>query len=192
MESLATDSANLWATAQSGDSQARDELFRLVDRLARRELASRRARTHDIDLLALTTCETVLRYLEGGGTIANNFAQFVKHRSWGVLSDHRKAVRTRRRHETEQRGTDHAVRSAGPLEGLLRAELRRAFQTCVRALPASLRQAFTMYYEQGLETEEVADALHTTARGIYLRLMRARGSLRECLSSKGFDQGDLV
>jgi len=72
--------------------------------------------------------------------------------------------------------------SAVPDQVLLNNELRRALDTAVAALPATLRSVFVLRDIEGLSTAETAAILDLTQTNVKVRLHRARLALRERLS----------
>lgn len=81
--------------------------------------------------------------------------------------------------ETFWRPSESTVRgSADPLSGL---DLERAIQE----LPDTLREAFLLGAVQGLDHNELAQALDITPANARRRVSRARARLREILSDRG-------
>ncbi len=77
----------------------------------------------------------------------------------------------------------------GPVEALLRGELRRELEDCLDGLRDRLRVAFTLREVDGLETSEICKILDVSANNLGVMLFRARNGLRECLEAKGFHGG---
>lgn len=81
--------------------------------------------------------------------------------------------------ETFWRPSDTTVRGSGdPLSGL---DLERAIQQ----LPDTLREAFLLGAVEGLDHNELAEALDITPANARRRVSRARKKLREMLAEKG-------
>lgn len=74
-----------------------------------------------------------------------------------------------------------ADKAASPEERLETAELDHAVQHCLNALPQDFRAVVVMVDIEGLDYQEVADAIGTPLGTIKSRLARARLKLRECL-----------
>jgi len=71
--------------------------------------------------------------------------------------------------------------SASPEEQLETAELDRAIQDCIEALPPDFRAVVVLTDIQGLDYKEAASALKKPLGTIKSRLARARLRLRDCL-----------
>jgi len=74
-----------------------------------------------------------------------------------------------------------ADKAASPEDRLETAELDHAVQHCLNALPQEFRAVVVMVDIEGLDYQEVADAIGTPLGTIKSRLARARLKLRECL-----------
>lgn len=74
----------------------------------------------------------------------------------------------------------------GPVESLLRGELRRELAACLEGVPERQRVAFTLREIEDLDTAEICNILDVTANNLGVLLFRARNRLRECLETKGF------
>jgi RNA polymerase sigma-70 factor (ECF subfamily) len=75
---------------------------------------------------------------------------------------------------------------AGPVEALLRGELRRELEGCLAGLPDRQRVAFVLREVEGYDTAEICNILEVTANNLGVLLFRARNRLRECLEARGF------
>jgi RNA polymerase sigma-70 factor (ECF subfamily) len=76
---------------------------------------------------------------------------------------------------------------AGPMEALLRGELRRELEECLGGLPDRQRVAFVLREVEGYDTAEICKILEVTANNLGVLLFRARNGLRECLEAKGVE-----
>jgi RNA polymerase sigma-70 factor (ECF subfamily) len=72
--------------------------------------------------------------------------------------------------------------SGGPEDLFDQAELERAIQQCIKALPAEYRIVAVLVDVQGMDYEAVAGIIKTPLGTIKSRLARARLRLRGCLS----------
>ena len=70
-----------------------------------------------------------------------------------------------------------------PLDDLERQEFRRAFESKVRELPSSFREAFLLREVEGLDYEEIAAITGSNEKTVSSRLHRARRRLRISLAS---------
>ncbi|NOY99227.1 MAG: sigma-70 family RNA polymerase sigma factor [Chloroflexi bacterium] len=73
--------------------------------------------------------------------------------------------------------------AASPEEQVETAELERAIQDCIQALPPEFRAVVVLTDVQGLDYKEAAAALRKPLGTIKSRLARARLRLRECLQA---------
>jgi len=71
--------------------------------------------------------------------------------------------------------------SAGPEESFDQAELERAIQKCISALPVEYRTVTVLVDVEGMDYETAAGVIKTPLGTIKSRLARARLRLRECL-----------
>lgn len=137
----------------------------------------------------------------------DSFAQRSSERTWliGILrhkiQDHfRRVSRTgelgsekqpdveKRRAEFDGRG-----RWSRPLQqwhlpdkALERTEFWKAFDHCIGELPEHLRTSFALREIEGLDSESLADILHTSKNHVWVMLSRARQKLRRCLERSWF------
>ncbi|MCL4559920.1 MAG: sigma-70 family RNA polymerase sigma factor [Chloroflexi bacterium] len=72
-----------------------------------------------------------------------------------------------------------------PEQELERAELERAIQHCLNGLPEEFRSVVVMVDVQGLDYQEVSEAIGKPLGTIKSRLARARLRLRDCLRGFG-------
>jgi RNA polymerase sigma-70 factor (TIGR02943 family) len=80
-----------------------------------------------------------------------------------------------------------------PLEPSMELETREFWEIvsrCLAKLPGSLADAFLLRELDGLDSEQVQQALGITPASLWKRLHRARLLLRECLQSGWFGSGD--
>lgn len=73
--------------------------------------------------------------------------------------------------------------SGGPEDKFDQAELERAIQNCLKALPADYRTVAVLVDVQGMDYETAAEIIKTPLGTIKSRLARARMRLRSCLST---------
>ena len=73
--------------------------------------------------------------------------------------------------------------SALPEDQLLSSEGKNVLDTGIETLPAPLRIVFILRDVEGLSIKETADALNLTETNVKTRLLRARMSMRERLST---------
>jgi RNA polymerase sigma-70 factor (TIGR02943 family) len=59
-------------------------------------------------------------------------------------------------------------------------------QSCMRALPAQMREAFALRVVEGLDASETCRILEVTSANLWTLLSRARERLRRCLEGKWF------
>jgi len=65
-------------------------------------------------------------------------------------------------------------------------ELGLAIQNCISKLPKKQAQVFTMKTIQGMETEDICNALEINASNLWVMIHRARTSLMGCLNQNWF------
>jgi RNA polymerase sigma-70 factor, ECF subfamily len=88
--------------------------------------------------------------------------------------------------------------SASPEDEMERSELDKALQTCLTGLPEEFRSVVIMIDVEGLDYQEVSDAIGKPLGTIKSRLARARLKMRDCLRNywellpSGFRLGDEV
>ena len=179
----------LWRSAQEGIAEARERLLQQVLGRARACLAGRVA-PHDLDELVQRAGLSVLGFLDRGGEV-RDFATFTKFRALGVLSEHRKAMRTQRAQRTVAMTLEPGDGRPAPGQRLGVSELLAALEECRSRLVEGQRKVFTMRWDDGFAPADVAERLGITANAVNVRLFKAHRAIRECLGSKGFDEGDL-
>lgn len=179
----------LWRSAQKGDTEARERLLQEVLVRARTCLAGR-VPAHDLDELVQRTGLSVLGFLDRGGEV-RDFSAFTKFRALGVLSEHRKAMRTERAQRTVAITLEPGDGRPAPGQHLGASELLAALEECRSRLVEGQQEVFAMRWDEGSAPAEVAGRLGITANAVNVRLFKAHRAIRECLRSKGFDGGDL-
>ena len=65
-------------------------------------------------------------------------------------------------------------------------ELGLAIQNCISKLPKKQAEVFTMKTIQGMETEDICNALGINASNLWVMIHRARTSLMGCLNQNWF------
>jgi RNA polymerase sigma factor (sigma-70 family) len=89
-------------------------------------------------------------------------------------------LKDRRRQDVPLDGVAN-VRSGsdtGPLDTLA---VRTELESALRALPATLREAFLLRHVEDMDYEDMAELLETTVAGVKMRVSRAREALRQQL-----------
>src|SRR5213593_4608347 len=171
-----TDAA-LIAAWQGGDEQAAAELVRRHARALARFLASAGAPDGDLDDLVQ---ETFIRAFRG----VDRFRGQCRFRTWlltiggNVLKDHGRRAARHRVVPLDDRlragdGDPHQRAEAGEAEARLAVG--------VRELPRLQREVFLLRAQQGLEYEEIAAALDTTAGAARVHYHHAVKRLKELL-----------
>ncbi len=185
-----------WEAARRGDDPARDELARAGHAIALRELKLRRVAPADTEDLAQEAVRSFLVYLAGSGETPTEIRAFLKWRTLGVLSDHRKRRRARAmetvNHDPEEPAREPAVQGLGPVAAAVEAQVREALADCRSRLGADMRTVLALRYDGGLDAAAIADRLGVTRNAIHVRTFRAIAALRECLLRKGIDPEDVA
>lgn len=73
-----------------------------------------------------------------------------------------------------------------PDQALEREQFWKVFDHCVDALPENLRTSFALREIEGLDSESLAEILHTSKNHVWVMLSRARQKLRRCLERSWF------
>lgn len=73
--------------------------------------------------------------------------------------------------------------TAAPDEDLLKAELRAQIDRAIESLPEKQRMAVILRRYENMPYEQIADVLELSVSAVKSQLFRARGTLRELLSS---------
>src|SRR5687767_2745629 len=94
MAGASTSESDLWVRAQQGDELARERLGRLAREIAAAELARRRVGRDAAEDLVQEVARSTLAFAARGAESPRDLQAFLKYRAWGVLSDHRKRMRT--------------------------------------------------------------------------------------------------
>lgn len=179
-----------WESARRGDPGAREDLARLAQSIAERELGARRVAPDEAQDLVQEAVRSALTYLAGGGEAPREIRAFLKWRTLGVLSDHRKRRRARAMEIQHEHPPEPAVEGAGPLASALAEQVRDALIDCRARLAADARSLLAMRYEGGLEAAAIAERLGVTRNAVHVRTFRALAALRECLGRKGVEPED--
>jgi RNA polymerase sigma-70 factor (ECF subfamily) len=187
-ESLA-DEADIWRRSQGGDGVAREKLANLAREIAEREMTLRAAPARDRADLVQESVRSTLVFLSSSKEAPKDLRTFLKFRAWGILSDHRKKMRSNPSQEVDD-AWDVESGEAPPEHAVKLAQLREALSECRSRLVEDQRVVLTMRYEQHFETEEIASELGLHRNTIHVRVFRALESLRECMTRKGFEAED--
>jgi RNA polymerase sigma factor (sigma-70 family) len=183
--------AVLWDRARGGDTGAKEELATLAGAIAARELRRRGLASDLVPDLAQEAVRSTLAYLARGGEEPKDLRAFLKFRAWGVLSDHRKRMRSERRELVELEDAEVATQDAGPDKRAHNAQLRSALADCRANLAPDLRTMLELRYERGLEADAIVRQVGIHRNTVHVRVFRALEKLRECMGRKGFEPGDL-
>lgn len=191
MQESWADEADTWLRARDGDSRARERLAALAQEIASREMSFRGAPFRDRADLVQESVRSTLAFLAGAPEAPKDLRAFLKFRAWGILSDHRKKMRSNPMQPAGEDPPEAASSRPAPDHVALRAQLCDALLECRTRLVEEQRVVLAMRYEQHLETEAIASELGLHRNTINVRVFRALESLRECMARKGFDAGDL-
>jgi RNA polymerase sigma-70 factor (TIGR02943 family) len=149
--------------------------------------------------------ETLLAALEGRG----RYSADASERTWLIAILRHKAIDERRR----DRRRDQYLADVDPVvEGnfnrfgkwrkppgrwlpkpqllLESQEFWSVFQTCMRALPARMREAFALRMVEDLDASETCRILEISSDNLWTLLYRARERLRRCLEGKWLTNGE--
>lgn len=88
--------------------------------------------------------------------------------------------------DTLRSGWFRLMKKSEPVESLFdlaapQKEETASVRDAVLALPGKYREVIVLYYDQGMNTREIADALHLPINSVSTRLRRARLLLKEML-----------
>lgn len=88
--------------------------------------------------------------------------------------------------DTLRSGWFRLMKKSEPIESLFdlaapQKEETASVRDAVLALPGKYREVIVLYYDQGMNTREIADALHLPINSVSTRLRRARLLLKEML-----------
>lgn len=169
--------AVLIAAWQGGDEQAAAELVRRHARALAGFLAAAGASASDLDDLVQ---ETFIRAFRA----AARFRGQCQFRTWllaiggNVLKD---AARRARRHRVVPLDEDVRAADGDPHEQAVAGELEERLQQGIARLPKLQREVFLLRAQQGLEYEEIAAALSTSAGAARVHYHHAVKRLKELL-----------
>jgi RNA polymerase sigma factor (sigma-70 family) len=187
-----TGEVDLWVAARE-DPEARARVAELTLGIARRELGHRGAAPADLEDLAQETVRVTLVCLERGLEAPRELRAFLKYRAWGVLSDHRKRMRLRTPIPEPVEGRPEPMaETPGPERRASAVQLKGALAACRDQLSPALRDVLVLRYDQHLDAATMAERQGVHRNTINVRVFRALQALRECLTRKGFDAGDLT
>ena len=181
----------LWEGARAGDESARARLGELAREAASAEYERRRVELAARDDLVQESVRSTLAYLARGGEPPRELRAFLKYRAWGVLSDHRKRMRTALPVTELEPGAEPAAAGAGPEARAMRGQLASALAECVARLNTEQRETVGLRYAGRLESDAIAARLGVHRNTVHVRVFRALAQLRECLARKGFAAEDL-
>ncbi len=178
-----------WEALVRGDPRARERLATLAHAVALVELARRGAPLAARADLAQEVVRSTLAFAARGGPAPKDLATFLKFRSWGVLSDHRK--RLRRAPPMQNSTTELPGSDRGPERVAEFGQMRGALADCVARLSVEQRSVVELRYQRQLESTQIAAELGLHRNTLHVRVFRALAALRECLARKGFGMEDL-
>lgn len=178
-----------WNALVRGDPGVRERLATLAHAVASSELARRGAPADAREDLVQEVVRSTLAYAARSGPSPKDLATFLKFRSWGVLSDHRK--RLRRAPPMVSPTTELPGSDRGPERVAELGQLRRALADCVERLAPEQRSAVVLRYQRQLDSTQIANELGVHRNTLHVRVFRALAALRECLARKGFGMEDL-
>lgn len=178
-----------WEALVRGELRARERLATFAHAVALVELARRGAALAAREDLAQEVVRSTLAFAARGGPAPKDLATFLKFRSWGVLSDHRK--RQRRAPPMQSSTTELPGRDRSPERVAELGQLRGALADCVARLSKEQRSVVELRYQRQLETTQIAAELGLHRNTLHVRVFRALAALRECLARKGFGMEDL-
>ena len=89
-----------------------------------------------------------------------------------------------RRSHVSYEEDDQPSHYATPDDDLDRGQLRDDLDRALRALPATLREAFVMKHVEGRSYEEMGELLNTTVGALKMRVHRAREALQKLLGDR--------
>lgn len=172
----ATDAA-LIAAWQDGDEQAAAELVRRHARALARFLASGGASDADLDDLVQETFIRAFRAVA-------RFRGRCQFRTWlltiggNVLKD---AARRAKRHHVVPLDAELRATDGDPHEHAVAGQLEERLREGIAKLPKLQREVFLLRAQQGLEYEEIAAALETSAGAARVHYHHAVRRLKEWL-----------
>jgi len=173
--------ARLVEQARNGDGDAFGELVRRHQAAVVAVAWSLLGDAAEAEDLAQETFVRALRNLDMLADPAR-FAGWIRRIAFGTCIDWLRSFRPElyRGNGRALRLEDVAAREPGPLEQLLRIELRERVRDAVQELPPRYRAPLTMYHLDGLSFDKVAAALGVsagTARSLVTRARRRLGPL---------------
>jgi RNA polymerase sigma-70 factor, ECF subfamily len=150
--------------------------------------------------------ETLLAALEGRG----RYSGAASERTWLIGILRHKAIDERRRdrrHDQYLADVDPVVEgnfnrfgkwreppgrwAPNPQSLLESQEFWAIFHSCMRALPARMREAFALRVVEGLDASETCRILDITSANLWTMVYRARERLRRCLEGKWFTKEEI-
>ncbi|MCP3905009.1 MAG: sigma-70 family RNA polymerase sigma factor [Planctomycetes bacterium] len=69
-----------------------------------------------------------------------------------------------------------------------RAEFAAQIEECLTQLPSAVAELFVLYEQRGVPADRLAQEIGVTTNTLWVRLYRARVSLRECLQRHWFEE----
>lgn len=171
-----TSTADLTSRARRGDRDAFGQLIRRYERTA---LAVAYAVVGDENIAGDATQDGFLRawrrldMLKDDGRFASWLCRIVRNA----------ALDLRRKARTDATAVDKA-RVVDPIDELENRETTGQIADALASLDEASRTAVVMRYYEGLSVEAIAEALATTSSAVYMRLSRARETLRRRLLSR--------
>ncbi|MGE4222721.1 MAG: RNA polymerase sigma factor [Vicinamibacterales bacterium] len=194
LPTVESDTARLVTLAQAGDLEAFGALVDRHARSARRVAAAALAAPDDADDVVQEACLVAWQRL-------SDLADPAAFRSWLLRITWRKAIDRRRsvrrwltRLVAGEAGRDEVDIAAdpgpSPEDHAVAAELDRAMEAAIRALPLRLRDPFLLATAERHRYDEIAACLGLPVGTVKWRVFEARRILRETLASLGHEVGD--
>ncbi len=180
------DEQELISRGRRGDSAALDELFgrnyRGSLRVARRILSSEEE-SQDAVQSAYFDAFQRFHTFRGDATFRTWITRIVVNRCLGLLRDSWRRRTSGNLSHLEQYGGLDAFQShePSPEEAAWCGEISTVHTQAVSALPRTLRETYSLYFESGLTLFEVAENLGLTLAAAKSRIFRARDAVRVSL-----------
>jgi RNA polymerase sigma factor (sigma-70 family) len=177
--------SNFWRALRRQDGMAYDELAALVSTVAAPVFRRSGASRETVDQLVQDVLVSIYEYssTEPAPAPPKNLRGFVYWRARGVWTEwlRREHLREIPLSETPSISID----GEPAVDPLTVDELGEALEGCRDGLGEKYRYVLEARYEQGRDSQEIADELGIERAQVAVRLHRARKSLQECLKKRG-------